>query len=417
MVKIITTRDDASASEFNHENAVSPMASHLDPAQELSTLLEVSRLITSVLEINPLLDLILSQLDRVTGCSGASIWLLERDGLTMMADRAPAGYPIETGLRIRRELVGWVDAPPRPAIVSDVQDERDQSEHARSYRSAVGGRFGYSHSWMRIPLVYQDRTIGMISLSHVEPGHFTEHHADLAMAIANQAAVAITNARLVKQVQTSAALEERQRLSRELHDSVTQALFSTTLHARAAELAFAQTGLDPAGPLGRSIADVQALTRGALAEMRALIFELRPDALAEEGLSRAIRKQATALSAREAIDIEVDMPDERLTLSVKVEEHLYRIALEALHNSVKHAAPESACVRLCQQEDGALLFEISDDGNGFDTARASPGHLGLRTMAERAVSIGAELSIQSSPGKGTIVRVVLPSDAYLKQED
>ena len=143
---------------------------------------------------------------------------------------------------------------------------------------------------MRIPLVYQDKTIGMISLSHVEPGRYTAHHARLAMAIANQAAVAITNARLVERAQAAAALEERQRLARELHDSVTQALFSTTLHARAAQLAFAQTGLDPESPLGRSLADVRELTQGALAEMRALIFELRPDALVEEGLARAVRQ-------------------------------------------------------------------------------------------------------------------------------
>ncbi len=376
-----------------------------DQTRELETLLEVSRLIASELELPPLLDLILTQLNRVAGYSGASIWLLDDSGLAMVADRAPEGYPIASGLRIPRAQVPWVDAPPQPAIVADVQDDEDQSPAAISYRQAVGGRFSYSHSWMRIPLVYQDRTIGMISLSHKEPGRYTPHHARLAMAIANQAAVAITNARLVERAQAAAALEERQRLARELHDSVTQALFSTTLHARAAQLAFAQTGLDSESPLGRSIADVRELTQGALAEMRALIFELRPDALAEEGLARAIRKQAAALSAREAIAIDLEMPEERLPLTARVEEHLYRIVLEALHNIVKHAETERAWVRTDVDEVGTMLLEIGDEGTGFDLSQPRPGHLGLTTMADRAAAIGATLNVRSSPGTGTTIRI------------
>ena len=203
-----------------------------------------------------------------------------------------------------------------------------------------------------------------------------------------------------------AALEERQRLARELHDSVTQALFSTTLHARAAQLAFEQTGLDADGPLGRSIADVRELTQGALAEMRALIFELRPGALAEEGLTQALRKQAAALSAREGIDILVDLPQDRLSLSVTTEEHLYRIVLEALHNTVKHAGAEHAWVRLTRN-DRELTFEVIDDGAGFDPAQPAPGHMGLHTMTDRANAIGATLSIDSAPGQGTTVRIEL----------
>ncbi len=384
----------------------------LDQPQELATLLEVSRLIASVLELSPLLDLILTQLNRVASYSGASIWLLDSDGLFMVADRAPAGHAVASGLRIPLEKVGWVETDePEPVIVADVQDEQDQSHNARSYRAAVGNQFGYSHSWMRIPLVFQGKTIGMISLSHRQPGHFTAHHAELAMAIANQAAVAITNARLVEHAQTMAAVEERQRLARELHDSVTQALFSITLHARAAQLAFAQTGLDPDGPLGRSIADVRELTQGALAEMRALIFELRPDALAEEGLARAVRKQAAALSAREGIEIQMEMPEERLDLPAEVEEHLYRITLEALHNTIKHASASRAWVRLTQRADETTLIEIGDDGSGFDTNRAAPGHLGLHTMAERASVIGAALTVESAPGYGTRVRIALPHPA------
>ena len=391
-----------------------------EPSQDLATLLDVSRLLTSILELPPLLDLILAQLNRVADFTGASIWLLDEDGLVLVADRAPEGHATEEGLRIPRERVSWVDAVPEAVIVADVQDDRDDSPGARSYRAAVGSRFSYSHSWMRIPLIYQEKTIGMISLSHREPGHFTPNHATLALAIANQAAIAITNARLLEQAQEIAALEERQRLARELHDSVTQALFSTTLHARAAQLAFEQAGLDPAGSLGRSIAEVRTLTQGALAEMRALIFELRPGALAEEGLVHALRKQAAALSAREGIDIQIVAPDARLPLPPRTEEHLYRIALETLHNVLKHAAAQSVAVRFEQRTEGLLVLEIADDGVGFDATRAHPGHIGLKSMAERASAIGATLEIESARGQGATVRVWLPAvppNAVAERED
>ena len=122
-----------------------------------------------------------------------------------------------------------------------------------------------------------------------------------------------------------------------------------TMHARAAQLALARAGLEESGPLGRSIAELAELTRGALAEMRALIFELRPAALAEEGLVAALRKQAAALSAREQVAVTVQGPEERLDLEAGVEEHLYRIASEALHNVVKHARRRAAAVTVTTQ--------------------------------------------------------------------
>jgi signal transduction histidine kinase len=219
-------------------------------------------------------------------------------------------------------------------------------------------------------------------------------------ALADQAAVAVTNARL-------AAAVERSRLARELHDSVSQALFSMTMHARAAQLSMAKAGLDDSAPLGRSITQLAELTRGALAEMRALIFELRPGSLAEEGLVQALRKQGAALTAREEVAITVDGPDQRLGLLAGTEEHLYRIASEALHNVVKHARADSAAVRVVVQ-DGILGVTVTDNGAGFDPDEDRAGHLGLFTMAERAEAIGAALLVNSAPGAGTTVTVTLP---------
>src|SRR4029453_10981772 len=139
---------------------------------------------------------------------------------------------------------------------------------------------------------------------------------------------------------------ERQRIARDLHDSVSQSLFSTTLHVRTAQHALELEKLDSTGPVGEELSEIGQLTRGALAEMRALIFELQPGALAEEGLVAALAKQASALSAREGLAIEVDGPDERLPIAAEVEEQLYRVGQEALANVVKHARATSATVRV-----------------------------------------------------------------------
>jgi signal transduction histidine kinase len=196
-------------------------------------------------------------------------------------------------------------------------------------------------------------------------------------------------------------------LARDLHDSVSQALFSMTLHARTAQLALERTDLPADGPLGRSVGQLRELTQGALAEMRALIFELRPGALAEEGLVSAVGKQASALAAREGLSVTVKGPDERLGLAADVEEHLYRIVLEALHNTVKHARARSAAVRVTRG-DHEVHVVVEDDGVGFDPDALYAGHLGLTTMRDRATAVGGQLAVTSRMGEGSTVTVTVP---------
>jgi signal transduction histidine kinase len=220
--------------------------------------------------------------------------------------------------------------------------------------------------------------------------------------LADQPAVAVTDARLAVSL-------ERARLARDLHDSVSQALFAMTMHARAAQLAVGRAGLEENGPLGRAVAQLADLAQGAMAEMRALIFELRPAALAEEGLVAALRQQAAALTAREGLAITVNGPEERFELGIGTEEHLYRIVLEALHNVVKHASAGRVGVRVAARM-GILQVVVSDDGTGFDPdVGTAAGHFGLSTMASRAQAIGAALTVTSAPGAGTTVAVMLPA--------
>jgi signal transduction histidine kinase len=202
---------------------------------------------------------------------------------------------------------------------------------------------------------------------------------------------------------------ERQRIARDLHDSVSQSLFSTTLHVRTAQHALAREGLDSTGSVGEELSEIGQLTRGALAEMRALILELRPGALSEEGLVAALTKQAAALSAREGVVFEVDGPGERLLLEPEVEEQLYRVGQEALANVVKHARASRATVCIAAEDD-TVSIEVSDDGRGFDPAAVGPDHFGLRSIRGRVADLGGRLEVRSTPGRGTVLRVEVPAE-------
>ena len=152
------------------------------------------------------------------------------------------------------------------------------------------------------------------------------------------------------------------------------------------------------------------LTQGTLAEMRALIFQLRPDALRDEGLVEAVRKHAAAVAARAGLSVRITAPEEELHLDEKVELELLRIVQEALHNVVRHARANTVRLRLGPSDADAstLLLEITDDGVGFDGATDHPGHLGLTSMRERTERLGGRLTITSAPGRSTAVRAVLP---------
>jgi PAS domain S-box-containing protein len=204
------------------------------------------------------------------------------------------------------------------------------------------------------------------------------------------------------QAQHLAALEERQRLARELHDSLSQALYGIALGAHTA-ITYLDSNRDK---VANALDYVLGLAEGALIEMRALILELRPEYLEKEGLVGALTRQVAAVRARHGLPVTADLcgePDAGLELK----ETLYRIAQEALHNTVRHAQATQVDLRLVCDA-GALRLEICDDGVGFNPAGDFPGHLGLRSMRERAARLGGTLSIQSTPGSGTCICIRIP---------
>jgi signal transduction histidine kinase/DNA-binding LacI/PurR family transcriptional regulator len=270
---------------------------------------------------------------------------------------------------------------------------------------------GPGYSMVALPLYFQDQQLGFVLLE------LGPHSVWLYPALQEQLSTALHRVFLVERERAAlAALEqahrraERHRLAGELHDSVSQALFSMTLQTRAAQLALRQEGGEPQGRLARSLDELQALTRGALSEMRSLIFQLRPDALHEDGLVAAVRMHAAAVAAREGLDIRVHAPDERLALAERTEQELLRVVQEALHNTVKHANASRVDIRLAEpgETPGALVVEVADDGTGFDPDLPRPGHLGLVTMRERTERVGGRLAVYSSPSTSTTVRALVP---------
>jgi signal transduction histidine kinase len=208
--------------------------------------------------------------------------------------------------------------------------------------------------------------------------------------------------RLYEQAQELASLQERQRLARELHDSVSQALYGIGLGAHTAQEAVES---DPEQARA-SLEYVIALTEAGLAEMRALIFELRPESLEMEGLVAALTKQVAALQTRHRINVDVSL-DAEPDVSLELKHTLYRIAQEALHNIVKHAQASTVTLQLTQQND-EICLQVRDNGRGFDPAVPFPGHFGVRSMQERAVKMGGTLVIKSAPEQGTSIDVRIP---------
>jgi len=252
---------------------------------------------------------------------------------------------------------------------------------------------------LAVPLAARDDIYGVIALSYPQPPRLWADDIWLAGAFADQATLAIENARLREQVERTAVAAERSRLARELHDSVTQSLFAASLNA---ESVLRERGaLSPESRA--SLEDLERLTQGALAEMRALLLEMRPAALAQTPLADLLGHVVKAAAARATTSFTLRTTD-ACPLPGDVTVALYRIAQEATTNVVRHAAADSAWVELSAEPDGVRLV-VGDDGCGFDQTKVGPQQFGLRTMRERAEAVEARLTLDAEPGRGTVVEV------------
>ena len=374
--------------------------------QTLAALLDVSRSVASTLELAPVLRLILDHLESLVGYTGASVLSLDKGQVTVLEYRGPTprSQVVHEAYLPDQRAIFYQIAETGVAVILD--DVHGDSPLAATIRERFGQRiraiYPYMRSWMSIPLVVKGNVIGLISMQSSQPGYYTERSARIATAIAALAAIALENARLYEQAQDKAALEERQRLARELHDSVSQALYGIALGTRTARTLLDRNPAQASEPLDY----VLSLTDTAMEEMRALILELRPESLEREGLSPALRKLAEATQHRQRLIVQAHVCNEP-EIPVESKQALYRIAQEALHNAVKHAHATTLDLTLETAADTVTLT-VADDGTGFDPGGNFPGHLGLRSMRERMTRLGGDLSITSAPGKGTTVQATLP---------
>jgi two-component system nitrate/nitrite sensor histidine kinase NarX len=277
---------------------------------------------------------------------------------------------------------------------------------------------------MWVPLMVEDRAIGGVSVAHAEPDFFTTHHAELVLMMANQAAITLVNAQLYQDARALAKLQERQRLAHDLHDAVNQSLFSAGLIAEVLPRLWERDPVEAQ----ESLEDLRRLTRGALAEMRELLAELRPAVLTDSSLGDLLRQLASAFTGRTNIPASVRI-NGTLPLSSDLHVALYRICQEALNNIGKHAGATRVAIEL--DVDGgegqvslssarldssrgnlarSVELRIRDDGHGFDPGQsAGSGHYGLDMMRERAEGAGARLTVTSGPGHGTEIAIGWPA--------
>jgi signal transduction histidine kinase len=288
---------------------------------------------------------------------------------------------------------GQVAAGGEPVIVPDVSRE--------PHFHAVPGTEGV-RSHICVPLRTKEAVIGVMSAASDESNAFDDSDLVVLQSLADQAAIAVENIRLYEQAQQLAVIEERGRLARDLHDAVTQTLFSSSLIADALPDLWENNPEE-----GRQLlAELRQLSRGALAEMRTLLLELRPAALVETDLRHLLRQLGEATAGRTGLPVVVKA-EEICPLPDDVHVALYRIAQEALNNTVKHARASRVEIYLrCLDGRTGIELSVRDDGRGFDAAEIAPDRLGLGILRERAQAIGAELEIRSQPGEGTRVGVV-----------
>ncbi len=379
-------------------------------AEQFRVISEVGAQITSILTVDELLFQIVGLVRNSLGYYHTAIGLIENDELVIKTGvGAHWDDPDFQPSRLKvggKGVTAWVAATGEPLLVPDVsQEERylplTASEEIRSE--------------VAVPLRTTAGVIGVLDVQSNKLHTFDESDLAVLRSVAHQAAIAIENARLYEQAQQAAALEERSRLARDLHDAVTQTLFSASLIAEVVPAVWESDQLE-----GKQLLqELRQLTRGALAEMRTLLLELRPAALIDTRLDDLLQQLGEAVTGRSGLPVTVTM-EGQCDLPPDVHVAFYRIAQEALNNVVKHAGASEVSVALRsstlpegteRRTQQVVELLVKDDGRGFDLDYSQPDRLGLGIIRERAESIGATVEIRSEPGSGTEVEVVWQSDA------
>jgi PAS domain S-box-containing protein len=367
---------------------------------------ETSSILSSTLNLDEVLDRILVAIGRVVPHETTNIILVNGNMAHVVRERDQAGkYGIASSNRKPFLMADYPNlfqmaANQQPLIISETRGNPFWIKKTKT---------SWIRSFLGAPIQKDGKVIGFINLNSATPNFFNILHAERLKAFADQAAIAINNARLYTQAQELATLEERQRLARDLHDAVSQTLWTACLITDVLPTIWKE---DPEEG-NRNLEKLQRLTRGALAEMRTLLLELRPKGLVEATLGNLLEQLAQALMSRKKLNIAVlSEGDGQLPPDVQI--GFYRLAQESLNNIAKHSRATSVVINLQYQSDHVKLT-IQDNGRGFDLEKISPESLGINIMRERAESIGATFGISTNPGQGVCVTISWRSNPQGKQ--
>ncbi len=353
-----------------------------DRRRELQTLLEVAATASSSLDLD---ELLATTLDRLAGEVGVS-----RAGV-MLPDEQSGELNVRL-LRPEREV-----SPQDLAKMT--QACQIVMESGETVVVAPNEDQGLLEPGALLPMRVRGQTLGVLGIIGFERERFSKGQVVLFQSIADQMGVAVENARLYERAEQAAVAAERSRLARELHDAVTQTLFSASLIAEVLPRLWER---DPEEGR-RRLVEIRELSRGALAEMRTLLLELRPAALADSALGDLLKQLIEAFTSRARIPVSLEI-QEQASLPIEAKVAFYRIAQEALNNVAKHAAASNVTIRMrCHAEAASLCVE--DNGRGFAHNQPTPDHIGLGIMQERAQAIGASLTIDSDRDRGTRVYI------------
>lgn len=388
---------------------VASLGQQLDShAQALSTLAALSIGLARPGNLGELVAEALRLLDKTMAFTSASVWghaqLDPAQPVVLLGYRSQADAlagPPATGLvgqalprthlqqyeQIERSGTAIVDNRARPGLLSGLRTlVGEEAGNAALHRS--------TRAWIALPLKVNDRVLGVLRVDHGEADFFDAERIRLLDAVASQTALALSHAQALARERAHAVAAERTRIAQDLHDAVSQTLFASSLLA--GTLARSDT-LDAA--LRQQAQTLESLNRSALAEMRMMLFELRPDALEGVRLADLLQQATQALSGRGGVQVQTDLaPDPNLPSPLRIE--VYRIAQEALSNIGRHSGARHAQISWRLRGPAQGVLRIADDGCGFDPGAPYPGHFGLENMRRRAQKLGAALQIRSAPGQG-----------------
>ena len=368
-----------------------------DRTEELTAFLDLVLLAGQAVSLDDIVDQALSRIIEVTRSRALCVHLVDADGATLRLAAQQGLSAREAArsqsVRLRPAFRRWLQQPNDPLVSTDLS-------RIALLPSAL--RLPGFHTYLGAQIRIGQQIAGL--LSYFRPGDegFGVDEVALGTALAEQMGLVLETDRLRANAEAMAVMEERQRLARDLHDSVTQSLYSLSLFSRAAREAAEDNDADR---LQRNLAEVERNTLHTLREMRLLLYELRPADLEREGLVRAIELRLNAVERRANLQLDARL-DELTGLSPSQEAELYHIVVEALNNVVKHAAATRVALHLTQAG-GYVRLRVADDGQGFEPAQTNGG-MGLRNIRERVARLGGQLVVSSEPGGGTRLEAAIP---------